>query len=156
MKRRTLLKNIATGLGSLAVLPAWATTGWTTETLPKTSSFSFIENQTLEQLVELIIPKTDTPGAAELGVHNFVAAMVNDCVSAETKKNFFDVLSTFGSLSAEQRLQKLTEPQTKAEKDFFHTLKRFTIQGYMTSEYVMTNLQHFEFAPGRYAGCVDL
>jgi hypothetical protein len=42
------------------------------------------------------------------------------------------------------------------DKDFVKLVKNITIQGYLNSEYVMTNLRIFEFVPGRYHGCVPV
>lgn len=35
-------------------------------------------------------------------------------------------------------------------------IKRMTVDGYMGSEYVMTNITKYEMAPNRYHGCVPV
>ena len=40
--------------------------------------------------------------------------------------------------------------QDPAQKEFYGLVKGLTIRGYMTSEYVMTNLTHYQFIHGHY------
>jgi hypothetical protein len=42
------------------------------------------------------------------------------------------------------------------KKWFYDTMRRETIRGYTTSEYVMVNHYKYEMAPGYYNGCVDV
>lgn len=61
----------------------------------------------------------------------------------------------FGEGDATQRTALLTQlSQDPAQKDFYSLVKGLTVRGYMSSEYVMTNLTHYEYMPGRYHGCV--
>lgn len=59
----------------------------------------------------------------------------------------------------EQRLDILklmSQSSDATQKGFMQLAKSLTIRGYMNSEYVMTNLTHFEMAPARYKGCVPV
>src|SRR5690606_22437287 len=53
---------------------------------------------TLAELVDLIIPQTDTPGGKELGLHNFVIKMIEDCSDEEQQIDFEEDLSKFNSV----------------------------------------------------------
>lgn len=167
MERRTALRGIALGIGGLASLPSWAN-AWTPEKLPKTP---FIPNEDyLNPLAEVLIPTTDTPGAGELGVGNFIVAMINDCTPEAPKKLFtkqlgeIDTISKtkfskgFAALNPTEKtalVESMATSENEDWKTFFTILKRYTIQGYMTTEDVLTR-KGFEFAPGRYLGCVDV
>ncbi|MGK0356568.1 MAG: hypothetical protein ACJATY_002216, partial [Spirosomataceae bacterium] len=64
----------------------------------------------------------------------------------------------FTNLSAKEKTETLgliSVDEAPEWKTFFGTLKRYTVQGYQTSEYVMYK-NGFQFAPGFYNGCVDL
>ena len=73
MKRRTVLRNISLGFGSLVSLPTWAAR-WNQDLFDKSDSFN--HEKLLAALVETFIPTTDTLGAKDLGVHQFVQKMI--------------------------------------------------------------------------------
>ncbi|GAB3011475.1 gluconate 2-dehydrogenase subunit 3 family protein [Spirosoma pulveris] len=162
---------MAGALGGLVSLPAWAN-GWTAETVHSTQKIlSQSQTDLLAEFVETIIPATDTPGAKALNVHQFVQKMVADCYpkpSQETLQKGLDSLdglakTSFGKSFTEgdtaQRtalLTQLSKSSDTAQKDFYSLVKGLTIRGYMTSEYVMTNLTHYQFIPGHYYGCVPV
>jgi hypothetical protein len=170
MERRIALKSMALAVGALANLPAWAS-GWTKESITQTAFLSADQAKNLVAIVETMIPKTDTPGAGELGVGDFVQKMVTDCYDAKTQSSFTSGISnldqqsvqksgkSFADSSKEQRLQLLKDLEASsdmAQKGFFSLVKNLTIQGYLTSEYVMTNITHYELVPARYHGCVPV
>lgn len=169
MNRRKALKNVALTFGTALSLPAWAN-AWTPESLPKITNVNPVESQLLNLLVETLIPKTDTPGAGEMGIDKFVMVMVNDCTPEKQQSVFMTQLGlvdtfaqkkydkSFAELSTSEKTECLgligTSEDT-AWKSFFGTLKRYTVQGYQSSEYVMYK-NGFQFAPGFYNGCVEL
>lgn len=170
MKRRTALKSVALSIGALASLPSWATS-WNRNSLIGQSYLSKLEAATLSTLVQTLIPKTDTPGAGDLQVDQFVEVMVKDCYDKNTQKIFRDGLSALDtqskasnqlsfSAASEAQRKKILESHDAAgsdtQKQFYNLVKNLTIQGYMSSEYVMTNLTHYELVPARYHGCVPL
>jgi hypothetical protein len=169
VERRNALKTMAGAVGGLISLPAWAN-GWTTETArPTWQLLSRGQADLLADMAETIIPATDTPGAKALNVHQFVQKMVTDCYepkAQETLRTGLDALDglaqksfgkPFAQGDATQRTALLTQlAQDPAQKDFYSLVKNLTIRGYMSSEYVMTNLTHYEYMPGRYHGCVPV
>lgn len=169
MQRRAALKTFALSIGSTLVLPSWAN-AWSKETLCQSDIIlSSSQEALLAEIVETIIPKTDTPGARELNVDKFVTLMVADCYDAKAQETFKKGLSAadeiakkdyskaFTEVEPAQRLavlNKMDKSGNDTEKGFIRLVKNLTIQGYLNSEYVMTNLRVFEFIPGRYHGCV--
>lgn len=160
---------MAGAVGGLISLPAWAN-GWTTETArPTRQILSRDQIDLLADMAETIIPATETPGAKALNVHQFIQKMVADCYEPKAQNSLragLDALDglaqkSFGKTFAEgdvmQRTTLLTQlSQDPAQKDFYGLVKNLTIRGYMSSEYVMTNLTHYEFMPARYHGCVPV
>ena len=168
MKRRTVLRNISLGFGSLVSLPTWAAR-WNQDLFDKSDSFN--HEKLLAALVETFIPTTDTLGAKDLGVHQFVQKMITDCYDKQAQTDFEQILSTINPLSikafgkpfaegdANQRielLQSLAQSQEKNIQKFYHVLRGLTIQGYTQSEYYMTRFTDYEMAPARFHGCVPI
>jgi len=170
MQRRSALKNLALTVGGLVAMPAWATS-WTRASVQHAGFLAAPQEALLAEVVETIIPATETPGAKALQVHQFVQKMIADCyepTAQETLRAGLRALdekarASFGKPFAEgdtaQRtslLAGLAASDDAALKGFYSLVKGLTIRGYLNSEYVMTNLTRFEFAPGRYRGCVPV
>lgn len=111
----------------------------------------------MEALAEVIVPATDTPGASEAGVSEFVAALVDGWLDDDDRDRFLAGLDTvdpvcrerFGSAFAEcepgdqavfvrgldEELTRLREdPAADESQHFFHDIKRFALTAYFTSE----------------------
>jgi Gluconate 2-dehydrogenase subunit 3 len=170
MQRRTAIKNIALTIGGAIALPSWAN-AWSRAAISSPSSLSFAEENLLAEIVETIIPKTDTPGAKEMGIHTFVAKMIKDCYDKKAQAVFTKGLElventaknthskSFVSCDAIQKLALLNQfskSENEAEKAFLQLVKSLAIRGYLSSEYVMTNLRKYELIPARYHGCVPI
>lgn len=170
MQRRKVVKGIALTLGSFVTLPAWANS-WSISALGKQIFLKVGNEALLAELVETIIPTTDSPGAKSMNVHLFVQKMITDCYDKISQINFeknlsdIDPLSnkTFGksfiSLDATQRLnllQTLSQSKDPETVNFYKTLRGLTIQGYTSSEYYLTHFSDYEMAPARYLGCVPV
>ena len=169
MERRTAIKGLALSLGSLVSLPAWAS-GWQQANIGNT--FLSIGNEALlAELVETIIPTTDTLGAKGLGVHKFIQTMLSDCFDKKGQDSFEKKLSEIDPLSiktfqksftdcdATQRLSILQTVSQSTDKEtvgFYRTLRGLTVQGYTSSEYYMTRFTDYEMAPARFYGCVPV
>ncbi len=125
----------------------------------------------MEELVETMIPATETPGAKELLLHFFVLKMIDDCHSPEEQVSFSKGLrefstrkdpatgNTFLDLSSESKLSFLKEIAAQDEGEiakFYLITKRRCIQGYMNSKTVMTDLKKYELIPGRYNAYVKV
>ncbi|HYU29283.1 MAG TPA: gluconate 2-dehydrogenase subunit 3 family protein [Gemmatimonadales bacterium] len=136
------------------------------------------QSETVATIAELIIPKTDTPGARDAGVPAFIDVMLADWGDEEHRQTFTAGLANvdersralfvkdFIACSPEQQTQILTDldaelarlRDTKADtsKNFFQGMKWLTLTGYYTSEVGATTEQHFRVVPGRYEPCYPL
>jgi hypothetical protein len=95
MDRRTVIKNLALVIGGTILLPSC---------LHK-DGFSYIQlkhinlNQDQEALIadicETIIPKTNTPGAKDLNLPQFVLKMLDDCYNKKAQLAFAAGLEEF-------------------------------------------------------------
>lgn len=167
INRRTAIRRLLYIAGGTLLLPAcYRQSG--KETIELTHLVIDEEQENLlVELVETIIPSSDTPGGKELLLHFFVLKMVDDCHSPEDQEAFITGLSTFSTYSRELMgqdfmklavdkrlvfLESLKEVENEEVKRFYGITKRRTIQGYTNSKYVMTDLKKYELVPGRYNG----
>ena len=126
---------------------------------------------TVAAIAERILPKTDTPGAGDVGVPAFLDLMYGRFMTDEEKAVFVagiaevDAASTamrqrsFPELSLPQQdalLTKIAAASQQKEKTFFHLIKELTLLGYFTSEPIGKNVLHYDPIPGRYDGCIPL
>ncbi|AWV99582.1 gluconate 2-dehydrogenase subunit 3 family protein [Arcticibacterium luteifluviistationis] len=170
MKRRNLLKNLTLGTAAMVAVPAWAK-NWSKTDLPLGKALAPADEALLTDIIDTLIPKTDTPGAIELGVEKFVKAMLDAMQTEEEQKAFYAQIpavdafakrkfgSAFSSLTVNQKVECLGMIETNENQDlkkFFGTLKYYSIQGYTGSEWYMTEKAGYEYAPGYGYGCVDI
>src|SRR5216110_1275011 len=136
------------------------------------------ENETVATIAELIIPKTDTPGARDAGVPGFIDVMLAEWGDDEQRQFFTAGLANvdersraafgkdFVACTVQQQTQILTDldaelarlRDTKADtsKNFFQAMKWLTLTGYYTSEVGATTELHYRVVPGRYEPCYPL
>ena len=126
---------------------------------------------TVTALAERIIPRTDTPGATDVGVPAFIDLMVGEFMTAEEKGVFLAGLAdvearstaahrkNYAALTSAQQdglLKAVAEASQNKEKTFFYVLKEVTLTGYFTSEPVGKTILHYDPVPGRFDPCVPI
>ena len=168
MNRRDLLKNLGLSAGAVISLPVWAN-AWSPGQIVISGKFDLAM---LSAISGTFIPEGKTePGAVGLEVDKFLDRLFADCYEAAEQQKIkkgmealnIDAQQTFGKPFADcsqaQRENLLTAISLSDEPDkkwFYDTLRRETIRGYTTSEYVMVNKYNYVMAPGHYNGCVDI
>lgn len=158
MERRLAIKQILILAGGIMILPSCLKEKGKASIVLKHLDISLEQEQLLGEISEMIIPKTDTPGALELKLHLFVMKMVDDCYEKKDQQVFMRGLSHLSNLEPEQRKQFIFAANAKQANlhedayNFFRMVKDRTIGGYMNSKYVMSNLVIWELVPGRYNG----
>ena len=171
MKRRQAIKAVMMSAAGLITLPAWANS-WTPQTVLLPYRFlNSIQESLLEDIVNIIIPEGEKPGAKSLGVHSFVQKMVADCYESKAQEEFkmgLDDIEKMAQLAHNQSFTALNAVQKEEilrgmslstdakQKEFFASIKNLTVQGYTTSEYVMVNHYNYEMAPGHFYGCITV
>jgi hypothetical protein len=156
MERRTAIKNLFIIAGGIAILKSCSPAKNKASIELKKIAVSADQEALLGEFVEVIMPETTTPGAKSLGLHLFVMKMVDDCHDEADQKKFIDGLvsleqQSFTKASADER-KKIVETLQGANDRFFDIVKHRTLQGYMNSKYVMTELIPYELVPSRYNG----
>jgi hypothetical protein len=165
MKRRFALRQLALATGAAIALPSWAHE-WNKENLPKISTILNTPQEVLlGEIADAFIPKTDTPGAKEIGVHKFINVMLTDCYESADQDAFSKTLSlieaasvkkfkkAFIAITPSQRIELLKTIEKSKEVPDFFDVKEAVVTGYLNSEYVMKNLLKYELVPARFDGC---
>jgi hypothetical protein len=131
----------------------------------------------IAELVDVIIPATDTPGAKEANVHDFIINFMESCSSNKEFNTFYnglnDIQSTclsdyntvFQKCTNQQKIEVLKNLDTNQDsnsfltkidtkirgRSFFNILKTLTIEGYCSSELGATELLSYVPVPANYA-----
>ncbi len=179
MKRREAIKRtmLVSGYALSATAVLGVMNGCQAETTPdwKPSFLSEEQGHTLIELTEAIIPKTDTPGANDVGVHQFIDQLLNECLSEKEQALFTTGLDqlqsdcntkfkkSFVKTSNDQKKEVLDEYDKAAyaannspggDRPFFTMAKQLTYLGYFTSEAVGTEVLRYDPIPTAYNGCI--
>jgi hypothetical protein len=137
----------------------------------------------IDELAEVIIPRTSTPGAKDVGAGVFVSHMIREATPHKSQNNFLDGLeklsvfaaykygNSFDKCSHEQKIsivnhfEKAGRPYGgilgKAERylvgdSFFILLKKYTLIGYCTSMKGATETLSYDFIPGKHVACIKM
>jgi hypothetical protein len=181
MNRRKAIGRMAlTGAGAALAWGGYKWYDWT-----KTPDLQYLEQQKelISALAGAIIPATDTPGAKEAGVGDFIIIMIRDCTDRMSTNHFIDGLKDlvqycrnhfdkpFEQCSAPDQqtvlhyFEKKGTPYRgivgKAQeaylgRSFFSTLKKYTVEGYCTSQSGATRGLSYLYVPGSFHGCIPL
>lgn len=136
------------------------------------NNFNVHQAVLMAELVETIIPETDTPGAKTALVDRFIDAIL-DCYPEEEKQDFLSKLDafdasvkkehgkTFVKMEAQERKTVMDALVAASEADrkstIFARLKEWTVTGYCRSEKGATEHLVWDPVPGApYQGCIDL
>lgn len=109
---------------------------------------------------DMLLPKTDTPGALDVAVPQLIDVLYGKYMPEEEKGTFSTGLtaleaSGFSDKSPEEQTNELVT-LGKANSKFVSQLRGAIITGYFTSEEVCKNVTNYDPIPGGYVGCVPV
>lgn len=179
MDRREAIKRTALIMGGLVFAPsalgvlngckARPGVDWNPE------FFSDAQARLVTVLSDIIIPDTDTPGAAAAGVPAFIEEMVATGYNEEARDEFLSGLDAFDELARDEHGSsyvdldpevqfQFADDQNRAAVGgehvdepgtaFFLVMKELTMMGYFTSEIGATQTLRYIKVPGRYDACI--
>lgn len=181
MDRRTTIKGlivfVSVGLSSFSFYK------WTAFNSVADVSLLDQKKTLLAELAEVIIPKTDTPGAKDAKVEDFIIGMIKYCTDPRAQHNFLNGLADleqyalknysrdFEVCTAKEKIAILTyyEDKTVYKSNFvnkvnnkffgvpfFVKLKQLTVEGYCTSRIGAEQGLAYDYIPVRYEACIPL
>jgi len=118
-----------------------------------------------------ILPRTDTPGAVDVGVPAFLDRFYGEFMTDDERRLFIAGLdaieaaakaahnaSFVGLTSAQQDtvLRTVAASQQAQSPSSFGLIRSTTILGYFSSEQVAKSVLNYDPVPGRYDGCMPL
>jgi hypothetical protein len=169
--RREVLQGLIVSLGGASMLSAC---GDVASVLPSDSgALRFYDEQELalvSRLSDLIIPRTDTPGALDVNVPGFLDGLMAEWASAETKASHHAMLAELGQMLGDDFValneaageQSLSEFDARAYdgggNDYrgYRSLKGLITQSYFASEEGALQERQWVAVPGRWDPCVEI
>lgn len=176
MSRREAIKRAALLLGvafspSLVESALQAQTTASSGATAKAVYFSAKQFEAVSAIADRILPRTDTPGALDVGVPVFVDLMYGKFLNPADQKIIAAGLADletasgaahrrgFAQLTPDQQdamLTKVAEASKTKERTFFHQIKELVVLGYFSSERVGKTVLHYDPVPGRFDGCIPI
>jgi glucoside 3-dehydrogenase (cytochrome c) hitch-hiker subunit len=189
MNRRELIQRVAMLMGGAISAPA--VLGVLNGCSPKPSAswhpqfLSTAEGAIVEDVAELILPRTDTPGARDVGVPAFIDVILKDAYPAEDQARFVSGLKDFDAeaqrahgkpflelpqpqrlaflqkvhdeAAAAERVQADNEvPPSQRKRPFVLMMKELTMLGFFVSKPGATQVLQYVAVPGGYQACIPI
>ena len=182
MNRREILKltALATGVAVSAPLLSTLLTGCQT-TLPDQDAdyellfFDKEEFSLVRDLVDTILPKTDSPAASEVGVHRMIDHMVGKVYVGENQSNYkigFTALKNYlagengknpffkmeakDKLAAIKGISNSKDESMKVTQKALLDLRQQTVAYYLSTEKIAKNYLTYLPVPGEYLPCITV
>lgn len=179
MTRRDIIKYTVLATGTAVAAPLMTTlfSGCNTDSVAKLPAykpqfFSEEEFSILKKVIDIILPKTNSPSASELGVQNIIDTMVGTVYEEEDrleyKAGFTSLLKylggneeqpTKGAIPSLEKLQIINTAKdgiAQEVRDAFQQLKQQTVAYYLSTEEIGKNYLNYLPVPGNYEPCIKL
>lgn len=169
MNRRELLALITAATGTAMIGGTALLSGCATRPAP--TNFSAENIALLDEIAETILPRTNTPGAKDAKVGEFMNVYVTDCYTLDERTIFHKGLLSFEescnktynrnfmALQQSEREDFINQLDRQAKADvatgkvhYFTMIKQLTLFGFFTSEPGGTQVLRHAPIPGRYDG----
>ncbi|HET7216754.1 MAG TPA: gluconate 2-dehydrogenase subunit 3 family protein [Vicinamibacterales bacterium] len=170
ISRREAIRRAAL-LAGVALSPEWLTFVGRAQTPATTSYLTAAQGAIASAAADRILPRTDTPGAVDVGVPAFIDRFYGEFMSRDEQQLLVKGLeeieaaakaangASFSTLTAAQQdavLRSVATAQQGRDPGSFALLRSATVLGYFTSEQVGKNVLHYDPVPGSYDGCVPI
>ncbi len=137
--------------------------------------FNTHEEQTLNVIADIILPKTETPSATEVGTIEFLMTFVEQVFTPNQRQDFFTGLTSFRDnvqmqtkrdfldLTLNEQTQIINtldissfdhNQSTTPANMFYQHAKRLTVLGYYQSETIGETVLNYDPIPGGFIHCM--
>jgi hypothetical protein len=174
MERRDLIRAF-TAATALALVPHDAMAAWARVASGIKPAAGFTEAQLalINAIADTIIPRTDTPGAFDVGVAAFIDVIVSENYDDAERDRFlagleaidldartngttaFTALATDARAAAIGRIETLSDRRAEPARTYWR-LKGLIVHGYFTSETVMKDVLKVQIMPGAFDGAAPM
>jgi gluconate 2-dehydrogenase gamma chain len=170
ISRREAIRRAAL-LAGVALSPNWLAAIERTAQAAQAQRMTSAQTAIVSAVAERILPRTDTPGATDVGVPAFIDLLYGEFMTPGEQKVLTEGLTqldaaskaafaaSFTSLAPDRQdtvLRDIARAEEKQDQGFFRLIRSATILGYFTSEQVGRNVLHYDPVPGRYDACVPI
>ena len=189
MNRREALTRVAGLMGGtlsasvlLAIRSGLAAGTATTSSVTEPSILGTSQRDIVSRVVDIMIPRTDTPGAVDVGVPGFIDLMLRAvCTQADRDRYLagltdFDATALsengkeFVALELQQQValvrkfhdaavgeeRRLSGAHAHVQRPFILMTKELTLLGFFTSQVGATQVLQYIAVPGSYHGCIPV
>lgn len=181
INRRELLRRAALLLGGSLSAPAvlGVMNGCSADAAPDWKPVFHTPSQIalVAEVADIMIPRTDTPGARDAGVPAFIDTMLAEVYPRADQSRYLRGLSEFEAAAREQAGQAFLDLDTAARRGFVQRVhdaaqadggvpredrpfilmtKELTLLGFFTSREGATLVLQHDPLPGAYRGCLPL
>ena len=168
MNRRDLLKKGVYGLAGVTLSSTLISTLQSCSSIEKYSPlyFSKTEFSLLSNIVDFLIPKTETPGGLEMKVPQFIDIIISETYNEESKNNFSNKLKVliedFKSNNIDlsdyksMKSKFVNDFNNKTHQEIYNQIRDLTVWGFKTSKEIALNVLNYNPIPGYQLGCVDI
>ena len=168
MNRRDLLKKGVYGLAGVTLSSTLISTLQSCTSIEKYSPiyFSKTEFSLLSNIVDFLIPKTETPGGLEMKVPQFIDIIISETYNKESKNNFSNKLKVliedFKSNNIDlsdyksMKSKFVNDFNNKTHQEIYNQIRDLTVWGFKTSKEIALNVLNYNPIPGYQLGCVDI
>ena len=170
MKRREILRYtaFATGAAISAPLLSSLLVGCQSEVATNSTAeglafFNSAEFELVKKIADIILPKTDSPSATEVGVPNMIDHMVGNVYSKKEQTDYktdftalTKILSGNDLLTTVPQLNAGDKSLPEAARKGFTSLKQQTIAYYLSSKEIGMNYLSYLPVPGEYEACITV
>ena len=168
MKRRDLLKKGVYGLAGVTLSSTLISTLESCTSIEKYNPvyFSKTEFSLLSSIVDFFIPKTETPGALDMKVPQFIDIIISETYNIESKNNFSKKLKLFVEDIKTKNIDLLdnkslkskfvSDFNSKTHHEIYDQIRDLTVWGFKTSKEIALNVLNYNPIPGYQLGCIDI
>ena len=168
MNRRDLLKKGIYGLAGVTLSSTLISTLQNCSSIEKYIPlyFSNDEFSLLSNIVDFLVPKTETPGAVDMKVPQFIDIIISETYNSESKNNFSNKfklliedfksnnidLSDYNSIKS----KFVNDFNNKTHQEVYNQIRDITVWGFKTSKEIALNVLNYNPIPGYQLGCINI